>query len=177
MTWMRGATFALVVGLSPVAATLQPPPLAETVQRYTRGESVADVLPRHVRSDDAFEDLVRNLKREVSTLPPPLAAAFALEAAAVGFREGPAGVRFKPRQGVMAVLEVGCKRLRESSPSPSAFELRWHALAMDLLTRTTRRGNGSAETTYVSQGFYNEHVKHVRERNHSEPSLVVALAR
>ena len=43
----------------------------------------------------------------------------------------------KRRLNAMAVLEVGCRRLRESSPSPSAFELRWHTLAVDLLNRST----------------------------------------
>ena len=177
LLWLLGPALALLTTLNP-SLNLQPTPVAELLQRYSRGQSVETAISQHIATADTFEIFLSDLKREARKFPPPLASTFALEAASVAFRETPMEAVRKDLPNALAILEIGCSTLREASPNPSDFERRWHVLAADLITSSTRRKSGSAETSWFNFFLpYDRHFQHARARNDSYARLSLSLAR
>jgi hypothetical protein len=68
--------------------------------------------------------------------------------------------------------------LRRASKLPPHFEVRWQVLAADLITSSTRRTQGSAETFRMNWYLrYDRHFMHARRASDSDPHLLMASAR
>lgn len=174
--WILSFALALLTTAAPNHSRSQPLPVAELLQRYHRGEAVGEALLPHLQPN-TFEDFLRDLKREGRRLPPQVTASFALEASSVVFDKAPRDRR-ADLPNALAVLELGCETLREASRTASAFELRWHVLAADLIIGSTRRTSGSAETVFRNYRLpYDRHFEHVRARDSSDDRLALSVAR
>ncbi|HEY0874953.1 MAG TPA: hypothetical protein VGD94_15880 [Vicinamibacterales bacterium] len=76
------------------------------------------------------------------------------------------------------MLEVACAALRQTSTHPTDFETRWQLMAADMITSSTRRGRGSAETFLPQRAEdYDRHFEHMLERDPSNPHLALRSAR
>ncbi len=176
--WTAGLALALLATVPVSGSRLQAQPIAELLQRYASGGAVGEALLPHLRTADAFEAFLRDLKREARRYPAAVAAGFALEAASVAFQETPRQAVRKDLPNALALLEFGCSTLREASDTPSAYELRWQILAAELITSSTRRHSGSAETVFRNYHLiYDRHFEHVRARVKSDSGMALAVAR
>ena len=176
---MLTPTVALLVGLLQGSAVPPPTPVAELLQRYARGEAVEGLLSPHFQTTGTFGAFVRDLEREARKVPAPLVATFALDAAAVAYGQVPTEPTMRQKD-VLSLLEVGCAALRKANRNPSRLEVHWQLLATALATSSTRSNNGSAETFHAVTPFlpaYDDHFKHMLERNRADPHIAIAVAR
>ena len=176
--WIVGPVVALLTALAHGGPTPQASPVTEILARYARGESIDDSLSPHFRTSAAFNAFVRDLQRDSRKVPAALVATFSLHAASLAFQQEPMTTGRSGQTNALAILEVGCSVLRAASKTPTPFEVRWQTLAADLITSSTRRKSGSAETFHMNAHLpYDSHFKHVLERTGSDPHLLLRSAR
>jgi tetratricopeptide (TPR) repeat protein len=171
--------FALMAADTHGGFTIQAPTVTEILERYSRGESVDEALTPYLQTSAAVRGFLRDLERQAPTIAAPLVAAFALHAANLAFEHTPLEFHRGDSAYALAILEVGCGTLRRASKSPTDFEVRWQVLAADLITSSTRRKGGSAETFNMDHlaSAYGRHFEHVLGRHRSDPQLALSWAR
>ena len=176
--WIIGSASVLLSAALIAGSTFQEAPTSAILLRYARGESVDEAISSHFRTSAAFNAFLRDIEREARKVPAPAIAAFSLHAASLAFDQAPMAAGSSGKSTALAILEVGCSKLRATSQRPSPFEVRWQVFAADLITSSTGRKGGSAETFHMNAHLpYDSHFKHVLERGGSDPALALRFAR